>query len=135
MLVYSILDSIDSIFNMKLKLITTLGIIIFMFYQDLRNNYWLSSRATFINQSHASLQIPLVRHSGDFTDWLTFVTAVTYLYFLLFHIFFVHIDQTNCCHAIKFCLLIVRFLLDFQVHRIKQKSSSKIILFEYIENS
>ena len=47
----------------------TLGIIIFIFYQDLRRQLDAIS-ATSINQWHASLQIPLVRHSGTSTDWL-----------------------------------------------------------------
>ena len=34
--------------------------------------------ATPINQLYASLQIPLVQHSGAFTDWLKFVSVVTY---------------------------------------------------------
>ena len=55
-----------------------------MIYED----NWLPSSVISINQSYAFLQIPLVRHSGAFTDWLKFVPAVTYHFCLLFiHIF------------------------------------------------
>ena len=56
-----------------------------MICQDLRGQLAAAS-VTSINQSYDSLQIPLVRHSGAFTDWLKFVTAVTYHFVhLLFH--------------------------------------------------
>ena len=68
---------------MKLKPINILVIIIFIFGQDLRGIFAGISVAS-INQWYASLQIPLVRHRGAFTDWLKFVPAVTYRFCLLF---------------------------------------------------
>ena len=72
---------------MKLKVINTLVIIIFIFCRDLRGQL-VANRVTSINQWHASLHIPLVRHNGAFTDWLKFVPAVTHHFcLLLLHIF------------------------------------------------
>ena len=62
-----------------------LVIIICIFCQDLLGQLAAIS-INSINQSYASLQIPLVRHSEAFTDWLRFVPAVTYNFcLLLFH--------------------------------------------------
>ena len=69
-------------------------------------------------QWYASLQIPLVRHSGAFTDWLKFVHAVTYQFcLLLFHILFgcviKHYAQTlladSSFHFIKMPVLTLSF--------------------------
>ena len=49
-------------------------------------NQWYASLHPFltsINQWYASLHIPLVGHSGAFTDWLKFVPAVIHHFWLL----------------------------------------------------
>ena len=81
---------------MILKII---NILIIIFHQDLRGQLGAIS-VTSINQLYTSLQIPLVRHSGAFTDWLKFVPAASYhFYLLLFHIFFgIARDKSDTSH-------------------------------------
>ena len=55
----------------------------------------LPSSVTFMNQSYVSIQIPNVRHSGAFADWLKFVAAVTYNFCILLFYFLCS------CHAMS----------------------------------